>query len=105
VNTPRPDPPDLIASIDDEAVGAWMVTTETGSRYTVDLDARMIRRISTAGELRADGESMPLHQVVICEVGASAGFLVTVEAGMITLRLTSHVTCIEAAAPYSSAGL
>lgn len=67
-----------------------MVTTETGSRYTVDLDARMIRRSSAAGELRADGESVPLHQVVICELGASAGFLVTVEAGVITLRLTSH---------------
>lgn len=95
MNTPRPDPPALIASIDDEAEGVWMVTTETGSRYTVDLDARTIRRNPGAGELRADGESLPLHQVVTCEVGASAGFLVTVETGVITLRLTSHITRIE----------
>lgn len=69
-----------------------MVTTEAGSRYTVDLDARTIRRNPVAGELRADGQTVALRQVVTCQVGASAGFLVAVAADVITLRLTSHVT-------------
>ncbi len=98
MNLPRMNPQPLIASIDDEAGGAWVVFTETGSRYMVDLDARTIRRDPVAGELRADGEAVRLHQIVTCELGASAGFLVTVEAGVITLRLTSHVTRIEVAA-------
>lgn len=93
---PRP----LIASIDDESGGAWVVFTETGSRYRVDLDARTIRRSSAGGELRADDETVPLHQVVYCHVGASAGFLITVEASVITLRLTSHVTGIEVASSH-----
>lgn len=105
MNTQRPEPPALIASIDDKAKGAWTVTTETGSRYAVDLNARTIRRSSPAGELRADGEAVPLHQIVTCEVGASAGFLVTVEIGVITLRLTSHVTSIETTATRFPAGL
>lgn len=86
------------ASIDDTAGGTWLVTTETGSRYELDLEHRTLRRDPGTGHLRRDGQAVSLHQIVECRVGASAGFLICVEPGVVTLRLTSHVILIEAIA-------
>jgi hypothetical protein len=86
----------VTASIDDTAGGTWLVTTETGSRYEIDFDHRTLRRDPGTGQLRRDGQAVTLHQVVECRVGTSAGFLMCVEPGVVTLRLTSHVTHIEA---------
>ena len=85
----------LIASIDDAAEGAWLVATETGSTYVVDLDARTVQRTGTADSLRRDGEQLKLHQVASCRVGTSAEFLIEVTPGIFTLRTTSHVLSIR----------
>jgi hypothetical protein len=90
------DPGTATASIDDSASGAWLVITETGSRYAIDLDHRTLRRDPGTGRLRRDGQAVTLHQIVECRVGASAGFLICVEPGVVTLRLTSHVIGIGA---------
>lgn len=86
----------VTASIDDTVGGVWLVTTETGSRYEIDLDHGSLRRHPRTGKLRRDGQDLALHQVVECRVGTSAGFLICVEPGVVTLRLTSHVIRIEA---------
>lgn len=85
------DPGTTTASIDDSATGAWLVITETGSRYAIDLDHRTLRRDPGTGRLRRDGQAVALHEIVECRIGASAGFLICVEPGVVTLRLTSHV--------------
>jgi len=85
----------VTASIDDTAGGIWLITTETGSRYEIDLDHRTLRRHPGTGTLRRDWQDVTLHQVVECRVGTSAGFLICVEPGVVTLRMTSHVTHIE----------
>lgn len=87
----------VTASIDDTAGGTWLITTETGSSYEIDLDHRTLRRHAGTGLLRRDGQDVALHQVVECRVGASAGFLICVEPGVVTLRMTSHVIHIEPA--------
>lgn len=89
-------PGTVTASIDDTAGGTWFVTTETDSRYEIDLDHRTLRRHPSTGLLRRDGRVITLHQIVECRVGASAGFLICVEPNVVTLRLTSHVTDIRA---------
>lgn len=90
------DPQTVTASIDDSAGGTWLVTTETGSRYQLNLQRRTLRREPGGGPLRSDGRAVALHQILECRVGASAGFLISVEPGVLTLRLTSHVVNIQA---------
>lgn len=43
----RVEPSTLVASIDDGAAGRWQIITETGSTYVVDLDERVITRVSS----------------------------------------------------------
>lgn len=93
------------AAIDDSSEGGWLLTTETGSLYLVDLDHRTITRCpdpaSEAPEprLRRDYEPLPLQQVIACEPGASAYFLITVEPGVVTLRITAPVVELVRQAP------
>lgn len=95
--------PEIVtASIDDTAGGTWLVTTETGSRYELDLEHHTLRRDPGGGQLRRDGQPVTLHQILECRVGASAGFLICVEPGVVTLRLSSHVTHIEAIALFTN---
>ena len=90
------EPETVTASIDNSTGGVWVVITETGSRYELDLEHRTLRRDPGGRQLRRDGHAVTLHQIVECRIGSSAGFLICVEAGVVTLRLTSHVIDIKA---------
>lgn len=87
----------LIASIDDGSAGVWLVTTETGSTYVLDLQERTLQRTGDADTLRRDGEHLILNQVIQCQVGTSANFLIEIKPGVLTLRTTSHVVAISMA--------
>lgn len=61
-------------SLTDDARGHYLVTTESGSRYWLDLDARLLRRVTgpTFTEtlrLRRDGDDVDLIEIVTCALG------------------------------------
>jgi len=91
-----PDKPgELIASIGDTTTGRWMITTQTGSHYLVDLDARQLIRSPELFVMRRDHEPLHLYELSVCEAGCSAVFLVEVLDGGLTARITSPVMSIE----------
>lgn len=73
------------------------VTTEA-SVYDIDLVAMTLTRHAgaDASDLRKDGETVPLIEVVSCEVGHRGVFLVDVRGdGIATARYTTLITSIE----------
>jgi hypothetical protein len=61
-------------SVTDEADGCYVVTTETGSRYWLDLDRRLVRRVTRqtilqTRRLRRDGHDIDLLEIVQCRLG------------------------------------
>ena len=61
-------------SLRDDEAGCYLVTTESSSRYWLDLDRRLLRRETSAAfagtlRLRRDGEELDLVEVVDCRVG------------------------------------
>lgn len=95
----RGEPSTLVASIDDGATGRWQITTETGSTYVVDLDARVITRVPELRALRRDYEPLLLHRVLAARVGDTACFLVQVRDDVPILRLTSTIVQITELQP------
>lgn len=68
----------LTPSIDENTGGCWQVTTESGTTYLLDLDARELVRTPRISGLRCDGEAVSLHQVMECTVAQGAMFLIQV---------------------------
>lgn len=96
----RGEPSTLVASIDDDATGRWQITTETGSTYIVDFDARVIIRVPELRALRRDHEPLLVHRVLEARIGDSGCFLVQVRADDVpTLRTTSHIVQITELQP------
>lgn len=61
-------------SLTDDASGCYVVTTESASRYWLDLDRRLLRRVSSPVfhallHLRRDGADVDLVEVVDCRLG------------------------------------
>jgi hypothetical protein len=61
-------------SLIDTTTGCYVVTTESSSRYWMDLDRRLLRRVSSASvhgrlRLRRDDEVIDLVEVVDCRLG------------------------------------
>lgn len=75
------------------------MVTETVSTYLINLDQRTIRRSGSGGRLRRDDEALTLHQLLECQVGASANLLIEIRPGVATLRTTSHVIAIRSLRP------
>lgn len=100
-----PSEPVLVASLSDLAEGTWVVRTESGTAYVLDMEHRTCTRIlgdmSTRPDgraaLRRDGEELHLVGVVRCAVGERAVFLVQVRADALTHRTTTTVLSIERA--------
>lgn len=89
---------ELIASIDDETGGTWLITTESGTTYRIDLDGRRLLRVPGGVPLRRDLESLELINVVECAVGKMALFHLQVRDDSITtVRMTTAVVAIERA--------
>lgn len=86
----------------DQDTGSYLVCTETGSRYLLDLDARTVLRVRTeifglTHALRRDGEDVHLLELVRCVVGAPMVLLINlfVPNVIATTRTTSVVVGIE----------
>ena len=83
------------------------MTTQT-SAHLVDLDRRTVTRVEGAGEpnpdaeytvsaLRLDRESVPLLELVCCEVGADMELVLRIRDDAVTLRRTTEVVAITPA--------
>jgi hypothetical protein len=61
-------------SLTDDATGCYVVTTTSGTRYWLDLDRRLSRRVVNPAalrplRLRQDGADIDLLEIVKCRVG------------------------------------
>lgn len=82
------------------STGRWRVTTE-GSAYLVDLDDRTVLRapgqgsVGVTGDLRRDGDPVPLVELALCRRAEQAVMMLDVRGdGVVTLRVTSLVARI-----------
>ncbi len=92
----------------DADAGCWRVVTQT-SAHLVDLDRRTVTRIEGAGEpnpdaeytvsaLRRDHESVPLLELIRCEVGVEMELLLQVRDDCVTtMRRTTEIVAITPA--------
>lgn len=61
-------------TLTDDATGCFVVTTQSASRYWLDLNRRLLRRVTstqsqTTLHLRGDGEYIDLIEIVDCRLG------------------------------------
>lgn len=89
----------MLTSLTDEEHGRFLVTTECGTAYTVDLDFREVRRVAgprPAAIFRRDGETVSLIEVIRCVLGLPMLLMVdlVVPGVWITTRETTRVTSI-----------
>jgi hypothetical protein len=82
--------------------GMFLVTTERGTRYWFDTTRGVVRRETNASnparlDLRRDGESVDLVEIVTCTVGSPLVILINLEIDgiMLTSRESTPVTAIE----------
>ncbi|GAB3129592.1 hypothetical protein [Glaciibacter psychrotolerans] len=90
----------MLISVTDDEHGRYLVESETGSRYTLDLDKRIVRRLPTelsALRLRRDGDHVDLVEVVRCAVGQPMLLLVdlNVPGVWLTTRESTRVVRID----------
>ena len=92
---------------DDSSTGCWRVTTHT-SAHLVDLGARTVTRIEgggtpttnaeyTVSALRRDRETLPLLELVRCQIGHPMTLLLRVRDDRVTARRTTAVIAITPA--------
>jgi hypothetical protein len=58
----------------DDATGVYVVTTESDSKYWLDLDQRLVRRVTSLFspetlQLREDGHLVDLLEIITCRLG------------------------------------
>jgi len=98
------DPVHPPTRLDDSSTGRWRVVTQTSAHY-LDLGARTVTRIEGAGAptnaagftvsaLRLDRETVPLLELVRCEVGLPMELLIRVRDDYVTGRRTTPVVAI-----------
>ena len=93
-------------SLPKDAKGTYLIVTENGSRYLVDLDSSTVIREPDPNQphvhLRRDAETLPLLERPHIRVGEPAFFVLAgLREGAFTPRQTSYVTAIEQAGPAS----
>jgi len=87
-------------TLPEDCRGTYLVVTENGSRYLVDLHGLTVIREPDVNQphvqLRRDAQALPLLERPYIRVGAPALFLLAgLREGAFTLRQTSYVTRIE----------
>lgn len=101
-----PADPHRVDALTDDDRGTWVVRTENGSAYVIDMDQQTCTRIiSHPGDgehrgplaLRRDSEDVHLILLGACEVGRPAIFFLQLYPGIVTTRTTSDVVSIERA--------
>ncbi|TFC16541.1 hypothetical protein [Cryobacterium glucosi] len=86
----------------DDATGQFVVATESGSRYVLDLDRRVLRRapgpvFQELRRLRRDGESIDLIEIVECRIGHRMVLRIDLNAPgvLVTTRISTAVVRID----------
>lgn len=89
-------------SLTDDETGCYVVTTQSASRYWLDLDRRLLRRVTSPLShrflrLRQDGEDVDLVEVVQCHVGQPMVLLINlnVPGVWLTTRESTPVVRID----------
>lgn len=78
--------------------GKLRVTTETGSVYVLDGEARTATRVFAgpdSGPLRRDNETVTYRNAVVVRLGAPLVLLLNLVPGFSTVRTSSPVVSIE----------
>lgn len=91
-------------ALTDDTTGSFLVSTANGSRYELDLDQRVLRRVAPNGRgaefrLRRDGDIIELVELVHCRRGSPMVLLIDLaEPGVaVTSRESTPVVSIEQA--------
>jgi hypothetical protein len=87
-------------SVMDDATGCYVVTTSAGSRYWLDLDRRLLRRVPNqtvqkSRHLRRDGEDIDLLEVIRCELGQPMLLLINLNVPGVWLTTRESTTIIR----------
>ena len=90
-------------ALTDDTTGCFVVTTQSASRYWLDLDRRLLRRVTSLPfqarlHLRRDCEDIDLVQVVDCRLGHPMVLLINLNLPgvSVTARRSTPVVRIEA---------
>ncbi|ASD21705.1 hypothetical protein B7495_06030 [Cryobacterium sp. LW097] len=90
-------------SLADDATGCYVVTTASGTRYWIDLERRLLRRVTSpvaqsSLRLRQDGADIDLLEIVHCHVGQPMVLMINlnVPGVWLTTRETTPVRRIDA---------
>ncbi|QYF74362.1 hypothetical protein [Cryobacterium sp. PAMC25264] len=90
-------------SLADDASGCYVVTTVSGTRYWIDLERRLLRRVTSSVaqsslRLRQDGADIDLLEIVRCHVGQPMVLMINlnVPGVWLTTRETTPVSRIDA---------
>lgn len=90
-----------VTTLSDVDHGVYAIRTEH-SAYVVDMNERMLVRSPVeegANDLRGDRDEVSLKQILTCEVGLPAVFVVKdLTPGVTTIRRTTRVVGIEVVA-------
>lgn len=93
-----PDLEILTASIDNQTTGRWVVTTESGARYLLNLNRRWVSREPepSSTRMRRDNSAVGLVELVRCKVGDQMRLIVNIrQDGIFTIRYTTPVINIK----------
>lgn len=89
-------------SLTDDATGCYVVTTASASRYWLDLDRRLVRRVPSPAvqvslRMRQDGDDIHLLEIVQCHVGQPMVMLINlnVPGVWLTTRESTSVVRID----------
>lgn len=92
----------MVDSLTDDATGCYLVVTQSGSQYWLDLGRRILRRMAgpvfhAERRLRRDGEDIVLLEVMRCELGQPMILLINLAAPGVysTIRISTPVVSIE----------
>jgi hypothetical protein len=90
-----------VIELTDGVRGMFLVTTERGTKYWFDTTRRVVRRVTDSSnparlELRRDGETVDLVEIVTCTVGRPLFILINLEITgiVLTARESTQVTSI-----------
>lgn len=86
---------DTVKALTDATAGCYVVTTESGSCYLLDLDRRIVRRTPGSDSvgvlgLRRDLEEVVLVEIVSCELGVP--MLLLIDLGLADVIVTSRAS-------------
>lgn len=93
-----PDLEILTASIDNTTTGRWLITTESGTHYLLNMDRRWVirERSPESVPMRRDNSLVGLVKLVTCQVGEEMHLIVDVRRdGTLTTRDSTPVVHIK----------